>query len=139
MNWELANLAVAGVALVVSTIALGVSIYFWRRQFRPIVTIAVRTHKAGPEAIAYDLVVMNSGSMPAKSIQLTVDESSLASAFGADATPDNKETMARVLQRRLRYYRLAKRRPHFVLVWQYGRRQQGLLETPGDHLSNSRL
>ena len=47
---------IALVALAVSVIALTLSIYYWRRQFRPIVTAAVRTKMAGLECIAYNLV-----------------------------------------------------------------------------------
>jgi hypothetical protein len=82
--------AIALLALAVSIIALGISVYFWRRQFRPIVTAAIKTHGAGNEAIAYDLVLLNSGSIPAKDITLKVTDESLQRAFGTDATPDNK-------------------------------------------------
>jgi hypothetical protein len=90
MNLELAGLAVALVALLVSIVALGQSVYFWRLQFRPIVTAAVRTHSSGNVAIAYDLVIQNSGMIPAKNIRIRADAVSLAAAFGADATPQNK-------------------------------------------------
>lgn len=82
--------AIALLALAVSIIALGISVYFWRRQFRPIVTAAIKTHHAGNEAITYDLVLLNSGSIPAKNITLKVTDESLQQAFGTDATPDNK-------------------------------------------------
>jgi hypothetical protein len=85
-----ADIAISLVALLVSIITLGVSIHFWLRQFRPLVTVAVRTASASPMMIAYKLEVMNSGTIPAKDIALSVDEGSLAGALGADATPDNK-------------------------------------------------
>ena len=46
-NADLLNLAVAAVALIVSVVALGFSIFFWYRQFRPIVTAMVETHHGG--------------------------------------------------------------------------------------------
>ena len=81
---------IATVALVISLIALWLSIYFWRRTFRPIITAAVRTHQGGNVAIAYDLRLHNSGSIPAKEIRLTANESSVDAALGEDATPENR-------------------------------------------------
>ena len=79
------------VALIVSILALGLSVYFWRRQFRPIVTAAVRTHAGGSEGITYDLVVMNSGTIPARNICLRVEsQAELVAALEAGATPENK-------------------------------------------------
>jgi hypothetical protein len=78
-------------ALVISLISLLISFDIWWRSFRPIVTIAVKTHKADAKAICYDLVVLNSGTIPAKNIRIRAAESSLASAFGGDATAENKE------------------------------------------------
>jgi len=82
---------IALIALLVSVIALGVSIWFWRKSFRPIVTATVRTHFAGNEAIAYNLVFLNSGTIPAKNIVIKADEASLSLALGSDATPENKK------------------------------------------------
>ena len=85
-----ADTVIAFVALLVSLIALVSSVYFWRRQFRPIVTAAVRTAHAGDDGIAYKLELLNSGTIPAKNVILTVDETTLPGAFGADATLENK-------------------------------------------------
>jgi hypothetical protein len=38
-------------ALVVSLFAFLISFDIWRRSFRPIVTVAVKTHQAGNEAV----------------------------------------------------------------------------------------
>jgi hypothetical protein len=77
-------------SLAVSVIAVAISFYFWRLQFRPIVTAAIRTAKGGPDAIAYNLDILNSGSIPAKNILISVDETTLPGAFGTDATTENK-------------------------------------------------
>ncbi|CAD7387725.1 hypothetical protein VB145_14010 [Xanthomonas arboricola] len=82
--------AIAIAALVVSLVALVTSVYFWRRQFRPIVTAAVRTASAGSNCIAYKLEVLNSGTIPARNIVLHVDKAALSEVFGADATPENQ-------------------------------------------------
>jgi hypothetical protein len=82
---------IAAAALVISVCSLGVSIYFWRLSFRPIVTAVVKTHVAGSEATAYDLVVLNSGTLPARNIRITAAENWLAAAFGRDASEENKE------------------------------------------------
>lgn len=81
---------IALVALVVSAVSLGASVLFWRKSFRPIVTASVKTHTAGNELIAYDLVLLNSGTIPAKNIRVKVDNASLDVAFGRDATPENQ-------------------------------------------------
>jgi hypothetical protein len=85
------NLAVATVALIISALALGFSIFFWRRQFRPIITAMVETHAGTEDYIAYNLIVLNSGSIPAKNIKLLVgDQSALERALGAGASEEKK-------------------------------------------------
>lgn len=82
----------AALALIVSIMSLGISVYFWMRSFRPIVTAMVKTHTAGNERIAYDLVLLNSGTIPAKDIQLLADEGSLSQAMGTDSGEANRKT-----------------------------------------------
>lgn len=82
---------IASVAFFVSAVSLAASIRFWRKSFRPIVTATVKTHTAGNECIAYDLVFLNSGTIPAKNITVSADETSLSLAFGGDATHENKK------------------------------------------------
>lgn len=77
-------------ALLVSIIAFGTSIYFWRRSFRPIVTAMVKTHSAGNMGTAFDLEVLNSGSLPAKNIRLSANPEKIESAFGNDASQENR-------------------------------------------------
>lgn len=83
--------AIAIIALIVSILSLGLSIYFWRRQFRPIVTVAVKTAAAGESSIAFDLQVKNSGSIPAKDIKLTVDQADLENTLGSGADKANRD------------------------------------------------
>ena len=82
---------IAAAALVVSLCSLLISVYFWTRSFRPIVSVAVKTHAAGSEAILFDLVVLNSGTIPARNISIRATEKSLNSAFGSDVSAENKE------------------------------------------------
>src|SRR5450759_464420 len=82
---------IAAAALLISFCSLLASVYFWRRSFRPIVSAAVKTHAAGNEAILYDLVVLNSGTVPARNIRIRATEKSLTAAFGRDASAENKE------------------------------------------------
>lgn len=82
---------IAIAALAVSLCSLLISLDLWRRSFRPIVSLAVKTHAGGNVETAYDLVVMNSGTLPARSIKLSATEKSIASAFGADTTQQNKK------------------------------------------------
>jgi hypothetical protein len=81
---------VALIALAVSVLSFGYSFYFWRRSFRPIVTAMVKTHGADSGGIYYDLVLLNSGTIPAKNVSIKPDPTSLAAAFGRDATEANQ-------------------------------------------------
>lgn len=96
MWWELAKTAIP---VLISLGALGVSIrslymskLTWKRTFRPMVSVAVKTHHADPSQITYDLVVINSGNVPARDIQLKpTSQEALEAALGGDASKDNKE------------------------------------------------
>ena len=77
-------------ALLVSIVSLGLSIYFWRRSFRPIVTAMVKTHSAGNNLIAYDLEILNSGVIPAKNIRLKIEENDIDNALGNNVNTDDK-------------------------------------------------
>lgn len=68
-------------ALVATVIALGLSLHFWRRQFRPLVTAMVRTHHGDNTGLYFNLVVLNSGSIPARDVWFEVaDPAALAAA-----------------------------------------------------------
>jgi hypothetical protein len=82
---------IAIIALIVSILSLGLSFYFWKRQFRPIITVAVKTAAAGDISIAFDLQVKNSGSIPAKNIKLSAKQSDLESALGSSADKENRD------------------------------------------------
>lgn len=83
--------AISFAALLTSLCSLLASLHFWRRSSRPLVTIAVKTHEAGSNLIAYNLVVLNSGSFPARNIRIVAKDGDLTAAFGQDATAANKE------------------------------------------------
>jgi hypothetical protein len=85
------NTLIAAAALAVSICSLIVALHFARRSFRPIVTAAVKTHSAGNILTAYDLVILNSGSLPARDIRVTAARNFLAAAFGNDASEENRE------------------------------------------------
>lgn len=82
---------IALVALIISAISLGLSLHFWRKSFRPIVTATVKTYSGGSQAITYNLVLLNSGTIPAKNVVVKADEASLSSAFGREATSENRK------------------------------------------------
>lgn len=81
---------IAIIALIISILSLSLSFYFWRRQFRPLITVAVKTAAAGNASIAFNLQIKNSGSLPAKNIRLSTKQSDLDNAYGNDATENNK-------------------------------------------------
>jgi len=81
---------VATTALLVSIISLGLSLYFWRRSFRPLVTAMVRTNASGNMATMFDLEILNSGALPAKNIRLRTDLERVNAALGDDAGDENR-------------------------------------------------
>jgi len=81
---------IATIALVISILSFGLSVYFWRRQFRPIITLAVKTAASGNISIAFNLQVKNSGSIPAKDIKLSASQADIESALGNDASQGNR-------------------------------------------------
>ena len=83
------NLWIAIFALLVSFFSLIVTIRYASKSFRPIVTAAVKTHSGGNEAIIYNLVIKNSGSIPARQVRIQVEENQLAQAFGADSCDEH--------------------------------------------------
>ncbi len=85
------NSVIAIIALVLSIISLGLSIYFWRRQFRPIITLAVKTAAAGNVSIAFNLQVKNSGTIPAKNIKLSASQADIEKALGKDSGQENRQ------------------------------------------------
>lgn len=79
---------IAIAALLVSLCSLLFSFFSWKRSSRPIVTAAVQTHKSGNQAITYNLVILNSGTIPAKNVRIKAAPDSLEQALGTDATPE---------------------------------------------------
>ncbi|MNF98133.1 hypothetical protein D3C76_1433200 [compost metagenome] len=67
-----------------------VSFVFWSKSFRPIVTAAVKTHVSGTEAITFNLVVMNSGAIPAKHIKLSASVADLERSLGTEVDAGHK-------------------------------------------------
>lgn len=85
------EIIISVIALIVAIISLALSIYFWKRQFRPIITLAVKTVVAGNVSTAFDLQIKNSGSIPARNIRLTVDQAVLENALGSSADQKNRK------------------------------------------------
>ncbi len=83
--------SVAFVALIVSACTLAASVRFWRRSFRPIVTAVVKTKTAGNMAITYNLVLLNSGTIPAKNVSISADSASLEASLGSGADSASRE------------------------------------------------
>lgn len=79
-------------ALAVALIALAMSAHFWRRQFRPLVTAMVKTHRGDNTGLYFNLVVLNSGSIPARDVWFEVaDRAALEAALGHGATEERKK------------------------------------------------
>lgn len=85
-----ADTLIATSALLVSLAALFLSVYFWKRSFRPIVTAMVKTHAAGSEGTLFDLEILNSGALPAKNIRLRAEQNNINQALGSDAGHENR-------------------------------------------------
>jgi hypothetical protein len=78
------------IGILVSFVALFMSWSLWKRQFRPIISVAVEDVAGSDNAIVYNLRVLNSGSLPAKDVQIRILEEGLQSAFGDDASEDGR-------------------------------------------------
>lgn len=76
-------------ALLVSGVALIVSVLAWRESNRPLVTARVTTAAGGNVAVMLNLLVENTGTRPAKNIELAVDPAILDSAL--DPSLDDEE------------------------------------------------
>src|SRR5437016_4194254 len=90
VNSEMTALVMSFCSLLVSLFAFLLSVHHLKRSFRPIVSVVVKTHDAGNAATTYDLVVLNSGTLPARNIRISAEPASLNAAFGRDASEDNK-------------------------------------------------
>ena len=86
-------------SLLVSFLSFVFSVHHWRRSFRPIVSVMVKTHQAGNVSIAYDLVVLNSGTLPARNVHIAAEPASLNAALGEDASEENKQRWLAALDR----------------------------------------
>lgn len=85
-----ASTVISIAAVTISVFSLFFAMYVRRRTFRPIVSVVVKTHAAGNERIMYNLMVFNSGTVPAKNIRIRAEEESLIAALGRDASSENK-------------------------------------------------
>ena len=97
------EILIAIISLFVSIIALLMSLVFWIRQFRPIITACVRTVESGNVAIAYSLKIMNSGSIPAKNIKIQINESDVQQSLGSGASEKLKEMWLRSINKSIIY------------------------------------
>ncbi len=68
-------------AVVISFISLVIAIHFASKSFRPIVSVAVRTHSGGNVSIIYNLEVLNSGAIPARDIRILAKDEDIRLAL----------------------------------------------------------
>jgi hypothetical protein len=83
-------LFVSLIALLVSITLMLLSYRYWSKSFRPIVTVMVKTHLSGNIATTFNLEILNSGSLPAKNIQLKANDKDLREALGNDANTESR-------------------------------------------------
>lgn len=69
---ELATITISILSVIISIIAILFTHKQWKRSFRPIVTAMVIPHKNGNNVTAYNLIVSNSGLIPATNIRITL-------------------------------------------------------------------
>ena len=69
------------VALVISLMSLGFSVFSWREIHRPIVTARLQVRAAGNVGAALELIVENTGNRPAVNVRLTADPENLEKAL----------------------------------------------------------
>lgn len=85
------EIIISVIALIVSIVSLLSATYFWSKQFRPIISLMVKTHTGGNMAIALDLEVCNCGSLPARDIVLKASATALTKALDESATEEDKQ------------------------------------------------
>lgn len=99
MKTESCDLIIAGmkidiwvslVALIVSILSLLVAIRYASKTFRPIVAAMVKTYSGGNISIIFNLVVLNSGTIPAREIKLRAKQVDLNLALGKDSDEANR-------------------------------------------------
>ena len=88
---EFSNSIISIISLIIAFISLSLSFYFWRLSFRPIVTAMVKTFESGPQNTAFNLEISNTGTIPAKNIQLQVKHRDIKDALGEDSGKENKK------------------------------------------------
>ena len=86
------ELIVSIVALLISIGSTALSVYFWRMSFRPVVSAVVKTNSGGSNAITYNLVVRNSGTLPARNVRISADKYGLEKALHASASAEDRTT-----------------------------------------------
>lgn len=93
---------IALVALFVSIVALLLSIRFWSRSFRPIITAMVKTHSAGNASTIFNLTVQNSGTIPARNITLHVHDRRKLEAALNNAPADERKLFLKCFDTEMR-------------------------------------
>ncbi len=88
---QFSDTIISFVSLIIASISLGLSFYFWRRSFRPIVTAMVKTVASGNMNTMFNLEISNTGTIPAKNIQLKIKDEDVAKAFGKESSDENKK------------------------------------------------
>lgn len=88
---EWLNLWISFSAVVISFISLVIAVRFASKSFRPIVSVAVRTHSGGDVSIIYNLEVLNSGSLPARDIHIKAEESAVRAALAHNQYKDREK------------------------------------------------
>lgn len=78
-------------AVVIAFISLVIAVRFASKSFRPIVSVAVRTHSGSNLSIIYNLEVLNSGTLPARDIRIKADEHEVGAALASSQYKDREK------------------------------------------------
>ena len=98
---DFGSLGLSAAALVVSLLSFYFSIKSWRETNRPIVTARVSSFDPGGEfGNALNIVVENTGTRPAKNVNLSVKSEDLAGALRDDVDPKWRRTITRCFSER---------------------------------------
>lgn len=76
-----ANFWLSLLAVAISFFSLVIAIRFASKSFRPIVSVAVRTHSGDNISIIYNLEVLNSGAIPARDIRIKAEDADIGAAL----------------------------------------------------------
>jgi hypothetical protein len=84
------DISLSFISILIAFIALVISIKYAALTFRPLITVSVKSIAQGDILIVYDLIVLNSGTIPGKNIKLETNNNDISSCLGKNSGEINR-------------------------------------------------